>query len=484
MSTSRQDQKTERPQNARLKSLCKLTWVLTAAVSAQAYGQTLTQADDRIGIEALNAQTQTTRFIVGYREVPTKSHAKDGRKTRLGNAVAQAFGRGKALAARSIDTMGTGDVLVEVDRALDRVEAERLMRQIAEDPSVDYVFPDARVQAAYTPNDQYYYLQYNLLSQIGGTRTNVAWDTGFRGQGKIVAVIDTGITSHPDLSANVLPGYDFISDLFTANDGNGRDANAADPGDWVAAGQCGSGSGAQDSTWHGTHVAGIVAAVADNKIGIAGMAPRAKILPVRALGRCGGWWSDVIDAITWASGGAVTGVPAVGARKAHVINLSLGAKQACWPGLQKAINGAVARGTTVVAAAGNANVNVSGYAPAGCANLISVAATDSKGARAAFSNFGAGVDVAAPGVWVLSAMNAGLKGPTAANYVYLNGTSMAAPHVAALVAMMQSKPAIDRTPAQVEALIKSKTKPFGVVPAGKPSGTDIIDARKALDATP
>jgi serine protease len=226
--------------------------------------------------------------------------------------------------------------------------------------------------------------------------------------------------------------------------------------------------------------------VTNNAAGVAGMAFNAKVLAVRALGRCGGTLADIADAVTWSSGGTVAGVPAVGANKASVINMSLGGGGSCAGSvMQTAINGAISRGTTVVVAAGTSNANVSGFTPASCTGngLIVVGATDSAGAKASFSNFGAGVDVSAPGVQIASTLNAGTTVPGADNYVYYSGTSMASPHVAGLVAMMQSKPSVDCTPAACETLIKNNRKPFGVAPP-QPIGTGIINAQQTINATP
>ncbi|MEE7566353.1 S8 family serine peptidase, partial [Xanthomonas sp. Kuri4-3] len=182
----------------------------------------------------------------------------------------------------------------------------------------------------------------------------------------------------------------------------------------------------------GTHVAGTIAAVTNNAVGVAGTAYNAKIVPVRVLGRCGGYTSDIADAIVWASGGSVSGVPA-NANPAEVINMSLGGSGTCSTTYQNAINGAVSRGTTVVVAAGNSATNVSSSVPANCANVIAVAATTSAGAKASFSNYGTGIDVSAPGQGILSTLNSGTTTPGNASYASYNGTSMAAPHVAGVV---------------------------------------------------
>ena len=170
-----------------------------------------------------------------------------------------------------------------------------------------------------------------------------------------VAVIDTGYVAHTRPRRRTSsPGYDFISDTAVPVDGNGRDTNPADPGDWTHAGECGTGQRQQleGSSWHGTHVAGTIAAVTNNAKGVAGIAYNAKILPVRVLGKCGGYTSDIADAIIWASGGTVSGVPA-NANPAKVINMSPRRLRRLLHHHQNAINAARRRGTTVVVAAGN-----------------------------------------------------------------------------------------------------------------------------------
>lgn len=438
----------------------------------------------RVKTDGLNDRDPIDGFIVAYR-AGSRSKADHAVLQRsLDHAAATAFGRARATTLRHERTLGIGAEVVRAGRPMDRIEAETVMRQIAADPDVEYVEPDIRLYPTLTPNDTFFNLQYGFQSGVGGSNADQAWNLGFFGSTKIVAVIDTGITVHPDLSANILAGgYDFISNAFVANDGGGRDNNPADPGDWTLAGQCFAGSPATNSSWHGTHVSGTIAAVTNNATGVAGMAFQAKVLPVRVLGRCGGSLTDIIDAITWSSGGAVAGVPAVGANKAHVINMSLGGGGACSAAMQAAITGAVGRGTTVVVAAGNSNANVSGFTPASCANTIVVGATDSAGVKATFSNWGAGVDVSAPGVSIASTLNSGTTVPVAPNYVYYSGTSMAAPHVAGLVALMYSKPSPDPTPALAETIVKTWVKPFGAPPPN-PIGTGIIDAFQAVLNTP
>lgn len=445
-------------------------------------------AADRVNATGLSNNETVDGFIVTYRKGSASKASALNQQRALNQAAANAFGRTKPLTLKRERTLGVGSELVVANRSLDRVDAETLMRQIAVNPDVEYVEPNIRLYPTLTPNDTFFNLQYGFQSGVGGSNADQAWNLGFFGAGKIVAVLDTGYRPHVDLNANIINGYDFITNVATANDGNGRDASALDPGDWAAAGQCYAGSPATNSSWHGTHVAGTVAAVTNNAAGVAGMAFNSRVLAVRVLGRCGGTLADIADAITWSSGGAVAGVPAVGVNKAQVINMSLGGGGGCAAGsaMQVAINGALSRGTTVVVAAGNSNANVSGFTPAGCtgAGLIVVGATDSAARKASFSNYGAGVDVSASGVSIASTLNAGTSVPGADNYAYYSGTSMSSPHVAGLVALMHSKPSVDRTPAQAEVIIKANIKPFGAVPVPGPLGTGIINALTTLNATP
>ncbi|MBW3567921.1 MAG: S8 family peptidase, partial [Proteobacteria bacterium] len=318
-----------------------------------------------------------------------------------------------------------------------------------------------------------------------------AWSVS-TGAGTIVAVLDTGYRPHTDLNANVLGsyGYDFINFSMHAADNDLRDNNAQDPGDAVVANQCGSGSPARSSSWHGTHVAGTIAAVTNNSKGVAGVAYGTKVLPVRVLGTCGGRVSDIADAIRWAAGGAVTNVPA-NSKVADVINLSLGGFQpvvddggdhyvfphettapgelqdgVCPTEIKDAVSFARSRGVAVVGSAGNWNADASDYWPANCYGVIAVAGADRDGKRwtesgSLGSNHGSYVDITGPtgnrttlSNGVLSTSNSGATTPVGDNYEYLVGTSMAAPHVSGVAALMLSiNPGL--TPDQVEAKLES-----------------------------
>ncbi len=377
--------------------------------------------------------------------------------------------------------------LVSVDRNMGLSELEALAAELASDPNVEAVEVDRMLQPVFTPNDPSYSSMWHYFESTGGVRLPTAWDST-DGAGAVVAVIDTGYRPHADLVGNLLPGYDMISDSVVGNDGDGRDSSALDPGDWVNAGECGFGqpSQFQSSSWHGTHVAGTVAAVGDNGVGITGVAFGAQVVPIRALGKCGGYTSDIADSIIWASGGSVSGVPA-NPNPADVINLSLGGGGSCSPVTQSAINVARGNGSTVVVAAGNSNANASNYTPASCNGVISVAATNRDGGRSYYSNFGSVVDVAAPGGdirasstnGVLSTLNSGTTGPGSDTYEYYQGTSMAAPHIAGIAALLYSVDATV-TPTEVEDAIVSTARSFPASCSG--CGSGIADATAAIAA--
>ena len=413
----------------------------------------------------------TDQFIVTYRANDATDEA--ARRDRADQA-----GRRAGVSVRPHRTVFNGARVMRMDRVLTESQLRTLAADLmSSDASIESVEPDVLLQPQFVPNDSYFSNQWHYYEAVAGINAPAAWDRA-TGTGINVAVIDTGFRPHADLAANVVGGHDFIIDPAVANDGGGRDTDAKDPGDWNAAGACGTGSGASNSSWHGTHVAGTIAAVTNNGLGVTGVAYGAKVVPARVLGRCGGYTSDIADAIVWASGGTVTGVPA-NANVARVLNLSLGGQSACGTTLQNAINSARTRKAVIVVSAGNSNLNASAFSPANCAGVITVGATTRTGAKAAFSNFGTTVDIAAPGTAILSTLNAGTSTPGVDNYVTYQGTSMSAPHVAGVAALMLSKNA-NLTSDQVEAMLKSSAKPFPVAFTGG-GGAGIVDAKKAVD---
>ncbi len=432
-----------------------------------------------VHLAGLDSAPTHQRFIVKYKQDSRQLAGEAALQRTLGSAArALPVRAGKGVGVQHLRRLAVGADVIRADAQLDRADAETLMRKLAADPNVEYVEVDRLNTVRLTPNDTRYSEQWGY-SGTYGIKANQAWDVT-NGAGSVVAVLDTGITNHSDLNANLLPGYDFINDTSVSNDGDGRDSDPSDPGDWVSANQCGGIHAAQGSSWHGTHVAGTIAAVTNNAKGVAGVAYGAKIVPVRVLGTCGGYDSDIADAIVWASGGTVSGVPA-NANPAEVINLSLGGSGACGTTTQNAINSAVGRGTTLVIAAGNDNVNVSNASPANCNNVIAVASITSTGARSSFSNYGALIDIAAPGSNILSTLNTGSTTPGTETYAAYNGTSMATPHVAGVVALIQAVATTPKTPAQVEALIKANVTAFPSTPS-QSIGPGILNAKAVVDA--
>jgi serine protease len=418
------------------------------------------------------------RVIVKYKDGVTNRAAT----TQLLGDIGSRYG----VQLKALRTIATGGQVIKLQQHLSASDLKHVIADFAADPSVEYAEEDRVLHKMMVPNDTRYNEQWDLFEAAGGLNVQPAWDNS-TGSGVVVAVIDTGYRPHADLAANIVQGYDFISDTTVSNDGNGRDSDPSDPGDWVTAGQCGAGSPAENSSWHGTHVAGTIAAVTNNGNGIAGIAFNAKVEPARVLGKCGGYTSDIADAIIWASGGTVSGVPA-NANPAKVLSLSLGGSGACDSTSQAAINSARSRGSVFIVAAGNENANASNSSPANCTGAVVIAAVNRQGGRAYYSNYGAIVDVAAPGGaqsaandpnGTLSTLNAGTTTPGADSYAFYQGTSMATPHVSGVAALMLSKnPAL--TPDQIEALLKSSARAFPASCAQ--CGAGIVDAAAAVTA--
>lgn len=348
-----------------------------------------------------------------------------------------------------------------------------LMAAMKASPMVRGIEEDIQVTTMAVPNDSLYSRQWYHFEDAGGARVQNAHDVS-TGEGTIIAVVDTGYVPHEDLDATRLPGYDMISSSSTAADGNGRDSNAIDEGDGCTFGS--------SSSWHGSHVAGISSAVTDNGVGIAGVAPDSRHVPVRALGCGGGSLSDIADGVVWAAGLPVAGLPR-NPNPADVINLSLGGTGSCASYMQTAINQAVTAGATVVVAAGNSNIDASRAVPANCNNVVTVAATGRDGAKASYSNYGSVVDLAAPGGGngggILSTIDSGNRSRAGGTYAEYQGTSMATPVVAGVVALMKAANE-DLTPAEIEAVLKDTARPFPGRCNG--CGAGIVDADAAVAA--
>ncbi|TAA10049.1 protease [Pseudoxanthomonas winnipegensis] len=509
--------------------------VLALAASTASHAATPTQTT-RLPTAGAESEQKIGRFIITYRDgsTATASSATARATTALSRAGLSAPGR--IATASHLRRLATGAELVKTSRKLDRVEAEAFMRQLAADPAVLRVQPDllrrpvrdirapaAAAPATFTPSDTYYAkYQWHLKApdgtatqggnaNNGGANVNNAWDLA-DGNGIVIAVLDTGITRHVDLNTELAgDGYDFITDkLISGRDADGRAPGGWDTGDWTTeepwlSACTNADNPPEDSTWHGTHVAGTAGAeLTNNAAGMAGVAYNAKILPVRVLGHCGGYDSDIADAIIWAAGGSVDGVPA-NTHPAQVINLSLGGSGVCTASdvTGQAVAQANALGATVVVSAGNSNADAAGYSPASCPGVITVASTGITSRRAYYSNYGTSVEIAAPGggvypndgtsgtptndgfVW--QALNSGTTTPVDndSDYGGYAGTSQAAPHVSGVVALVQGA-RLDAglpllTPTEVVDLLQRTAHAPAVAPvANRPIGAGIVDAAAAV----
>ncbi len=410
-------------------------------------------------------------------------------------AIERRAGQG-AKRARALD--GNRDVIKLPQRASE-VALQQIMNNLAAERGVASVEPDTIMVPLATPNDSSFPTQWDLtdpaVSGVYGINAPAAWDITTGSSDITVAVVDTGHLNHADLAGRIVGGYDFISDANIGNDGDGRDGSALDPGDWITSREARSGffrgCPVGDSSWHGSHVSGTIGAATNNNTGIAGINWVSGILSIRALGKCGGYTSDITDGVRWAAGLNVSGVPS-NPNPAKVVNLSLGGSGSCSSTWQSAINAVTSAGTVVVVAAGNSDSNAANYSPAGCNNVISVASTGKAGNRAYYSNYGSTVEIAAPGGdriadnddTILSTVSSGSTSPTGDSYAKYQGTSMAAPHVAGVASLMLSaEPGL--SPAEVSQLMQDSARAFpsGSTCGGSTScGAGIVDAAAAVAA--
>ncbi len=480
-----------------------------------------------------------------------------------------------ASAAPQRDPVGASAQLLRFARPLTAEQAERVAARLAMRPEVAWVAANTRERrqatASNAPSDPYFpgsagqwWLQAATGSNANAIEARLrgvpgflpAWLASSTGSASaVVAVLDSGITCHPDLGnsgpgcigGSILPGYDFVSDWDPvaqrgyANDGDGRDADPRDPGDWVSAADRTadparySGCEVENSSWHGTIIAGVVAAQTDNGIGAAAINWNGRVLPVRVAGKCGADVADIVEGMRWAAGlpackrsdgaGGCAEFAPTNPNPARIVNISFGGSAACNTAYQQAIDElraapfpGVASGALVVAAAGN------GWAapsrPANCQRVIGVAALNRDGFKTNYSNFGATLAIATvggddnlpekSGAWaplladsgVLTIGNNALTAPAdctqpGANcYFYHFGTSFSAPIVAGAIGLMLSvNPAL--TVAQIEQGLARSARPhvgssvagFGICSDANPGrclcttstcGAGILDAVQAL----
>lgn len=387
---------------------------------------------------------------------------------------------GEALVPRRLPRLGGKQTAV--DQSLQaKLRTLEVIKELSRRPDVEYAEPNYIRQAYRVPNDEYYALQwhYPLIN------LPQAWDLsiGASVEPVVVAVIDTGVLMrHPDLRNRLTDdGYDFISDARRARDGDGIDPDPDDPGD----------SAAGRSSFHGTHVAGTVAADTNNGQGVAGVSWGAKIMPLRVLGEGGGTEYDILQALLYAAG-LENDSKRLPRRKADIINLSLGG-----PGSSQASREVIRRvreaGVIIIAAAGNENTSAPSY-PAAYDGVVSVSAVDIEKRLAPYSNYGSTIDVAAPGGdvtkdrngdgypdGVLSTVGGDTDGRISYSYTFYQGTSMAAPHVAGVAALMKAVwPAMG--PNEFDRALSSGAivEDLGAPGRDNSYGYGLIDAYKAV----
>ena len=391
----------------------------------------------------------------------------------------------------------------KLGRSMQLDELQSVLERLNADPAVEFAVADQRRWVQAQPTDPLFLDQWYFRTvEPAATRAETAWDTTTGSSATVVAVLDTGVRYlHPDLGrvatgGKLLPGYDFITQAAVANDGDGRDADATDTGDWVDASDRAqsmfSNCDLSSSSWHGTRVSSLIGALTNETVGMAGTGWTTLVLPVRVLGKCGGFDSDIIDGIRWSAGLAVAGAP-LNPTPAKIINLSLGGDGPCSAAYQTAINEATATGSLIVASVGNDGNVVS--SPANCNNVIGVSGVRHIGTKVGYSNLGVGADIAAPAgncvnptvttatpclYPLLVATDSGTTAPLGPTYtdkvLNLNiGTSFAAPLVAGAAALMNAvNPRL--TPAQYATLLQESATPF---PTTSPDTTTICRSTSA-----
>ena len=490
---------------ATLLATFALTSIVTA-VAAPAQPPAAQQTRARPALEPLGEEV-----IVGFKpEASTlRKHALSA-SSSAATAAAALADRASTLGQRVGRTLQAGaatGAYSQVVRAAG-VDATTLARQLAADPDVAYAVPNGRKRAYAAPNDPLYAAstrtngpdsgQWYLRAPDATIRSAIdietAWARTNGSAGIVVAVLDTGVRfEHPDLGraaagGRLLPGYDFVNNSTVANDGDGRDGDPSDPGDWVTSSESSTatftGCTSSDSSWHGTSTASLVAAAANNATGMAGGAPGVLVQPVRVLGKCYGSDSDIQAAMRWAAGISVPGVPN-NPTPAKIINMSLGGGSTCSASYQTVVNEIVARGVVIVAAAGNSAGGPVGE-PASCSGVIGVLALRHVGSKVGFSDLGPEIAIAAPGgncvntasgtpclYPILAATNTGTRGPVASawsdSFNITVGTSFASPLTAAVAALMATaNPSITVT--QLRSAMQSTARAFPQT--GANNGTD------------
>ncbi|PCJ41192.1 MAG: hypothetical protein COA71_09115 [SAR86 cluster bacterium] len=344
------------------------------------------------------------------------------------------------------------------------------------DPQIQFAEPNLILEATAVPNDPRYNEQWNYpLIEL-----SAAWDITTGSSDIIVAVVDSGaLYLHPDLAGSLIAGYDFISDVDNALDGDGIDPDAED----------------LSSSYHGAHVAGIIAGQSNNGLGTSGISWQTSIMPLRVLGASGGNLYDATQAIRYAAGMS-NDSGELPVKAANIINLSIGGTGYCPSSYRDVLREVRERDILVVAAAGNGANQSNRFIPANCNDVIAVSAVDLNKEITDYSNFGNAIDLAAPGgrndvdldnngfvdaILSLSAESG--AGGLNYRYDYRFGTSMAAPHVSGVFALMLAvNPNLSAD--EIEQMLVSGllTDDLGISGADNLYGHGLINARKAVTA--
>jgi len=446
------------------------------------------------------------RVIVKFRQDSSmvRRHTLSA-KASASETLDKVTARANSLGTRLGLTLRTGRALTSHVQVISAkgISAATLAARLTAEADVEYAVIDYRRKHFGSPTDPMYtqgppingsaggpaagqwYLRPPSTTVISSINARGAWDLTTGSSSIVVAVLDTGVRpEHPELINRLLPGYNMVSDIPTGNDGEGRDADASDPGDWVTQSESSDPSGAfyecgaADSSWHGTQTTSLIGAASNNGIGMAGVAWGVKLLPVRVLGKCGGHDSDIIAGMQWAAGLPVPGVP-TNPTPARVINMSLGSNDTCPQSYIDAINSITNKSdpAVIVVAAGNSS-GLAVASPANCPGVIAVAGLRHIGTKVGFSDVGPEISISAPAgncvnstsgmpclYPILAATNTGLTTPVASTYTdsfnYGVGTSFAAPLVSGTVALMMSvKPSL--TPDQVLEILQRTARPFPI----------------------
>lgn len=441
-------------------------------------GALLWQTKVGLATEQPKSAMETNRIIVKL-----KKDTPQEKKTlvqEVNKASEQATKENKVKEA-VVKKTNTGAQVIQTEM-MNTKEQKEVLQQLRQCKEVAYVEADQWMEKQATSSDLASIIQrHDKIRQyqwhLAACHIPEVWKEGYTGKGITVGINDSGYAGHSQVDGNYLGGYDFISQAKVARDHSGRDANPNDEGDWIY-NQAGK---FIPSSWHGTHVAGLVAAPGKAENSLTGVAFQAKFTMGRSLGAGGGYMSDIADAFAWLGGLEVAGVPK-NTHPAQVINASLGSKP--YPSkapisrtYQETFERLYNKGVVVVVAAGNDAVNANRVIPANTPHAIVVGSFDAQRKRSSFSNWGEVVDVYAPGTMLLSSVNTGSRTKEQEAEGFMSGTSMAAPVVSGVVALMLEKNPKLR-PTQVEMILRDTAK--NVIDPSTRTMMKQIDAQAAI----